>query len=102
MGTNRRYADSVDAQTNQRVIEILMRDYKPHSLTKDELELHVEPLTKTPVPRPVRAWVRYGDMAVKVDGEAVAWTPRAVAVSWETPDGRPQRAWLWSSAVEGR
>lgn len=87
---------------NNRILEVLMRDHKPVCLTDDELELHVEPLTRTPVPRPVRAWVRYGDVAVKVDGEAVAWTSRAVAVRWTTPGGEQHRTWLWSSAVEGR
>lgn len=102
MGTNKRYASSVDQQVNERVLQQLMRDHQPHSLTNEELELATEPLTRTPVPRLVRAWVRYGNVAVKIDGEAVAWTSRAVAVKWSTPDGREQKAWLWSSAVEGR
>ena len=102
MGTNRRYAAEVDRRMDNRILEVLMRDHQPLSLVKNELELDVGPLTRTPVPRPVRAWVRYGETAIKVDGKAVAWAPRAVAVRWTTPGGQQRRAWLWSSSVEGR
>lgn len=67
LGTSKRYAQAVDAQMNAGVLDQLMRDHEPLSLTNDELELGTEPLTKTPVPRLVQAWVRYGDVAVKVD-----------------------------------
>lgn len=58
LGTNKRYADSIDRRMNGRIAERETEGYEPFSLTPEELELGIEPLTKTPVPRPVRAWVR--------------------------------------------
>ena len=100
VGTSKRYAESIDRKMDQRILERHMAEHEPLSLTDDELELKTEPLTRAPVPRPVRAWVRYGTLAVKVDAEVVAWTERAVAIRWKRPDGHPQRAWVWASAVE--
>lgn len=85
----------------EHVNEVVMRDKSPLSLTNVELELDTFPLTRTPKPLAVKVWVRYGDVAIKVDARAVAWTSRAVAVEWDTASG-PHRAWVWASAVEGR
>ena len=98
MGTNRRYADAVDRRMDAAII---MRSGSPQSLTDAELELHSEPLTRTPNAIACRAWVRYPDGPVKVDGRAVAWTPRAVAVEWDAPGPTTHRAWVWASAVTG-
>ena len=100
MGSNRRYPDAADRHRRERERDTAMASIAPLSLTDAELDLKVQPLTKTPIPQPVRAWVRYGDTALQVDGRVVAWTPRAVAVEWKTPAGDIHRAWLWSSAVE--
>jgi hypothetical protein len=78
-----------------------MRDKSPLSLTDVELELDTFPLTRTPKPLAVKVWVHYGEVAIKVEARAVAWTSRAVAVEWDTPGGQ-HRAWVWASAVEGR
>lgn len=101
MGTSKRYAAHYDRRMNDKILEGVMASRVPTSLTKEELELDEQPLTRTPSPQPVTAWVRYGETAVKVDGLLVAWTPRAVAVRWETPGGE-HRAWLWSSATRPR
>lgn len=87
---------------NARIAEREVAGIEPLTLTPEELELDVEPLTKTPVPRPVRAWVRFGPHAMKVDAEAVAWTGRAVAIKWTMPSGIEHQAWVWASAVEPR
>ena len=86
---------------DQRIVDAVTRSGAPDSLSDRELELATEPLTRSPVPRPVRAWVRYGDEAIAVDAEAVAWTEYAVAIRWSTADGE-HRAWVWASAVRGR
>jgi len=99
VGTSKRYAAHYDRMMNDRILENAMRGHEPTSLTPPELELDVLPLTRTPQPEVVRAWVRYGATAVKIEGRAVAWTPRAVAVEWDAPGG-VHRAWLWASAVE--
>ena len=82
MGTNLRYAESVDRRIKQNII---MRSGAPLSLTDTELELGVQPLTRTPHPVACRAWVRYPEGPVKVDARAVAWTPRAVALDSDAP-----------------
>jgi hypothetical protein len=73
---------------------------EPESLSPSELQLGKLPLTRTPVPEPVKAWVRYGTVPLEVEAEAVAWTPRAVAIRWTTPKGENHGAWVWASAVE--
>ncbi len=99
MTTNRRYAESTDRRMDQRILDTLMRDHAPESLTDLELELATEPLTRAPHARPVKVWVRYGPTPVLVDAEAVAWTDHAIAVRWTTPAGGEHRAWVWASAV---
>lgn len=101
MGSNRRYSEQLDRKMDQRIAESIMRDQEPASLSDTELALDVEDLTKATKPRPVRAWVRYGDVPLEVDGWAVAWTRRAVAVRWESPSGE-HRAWVWDGAVQPR
>lgn len=102
MGSNRRYPDLGNKLAREREEAQAMREREPTSLTPAELDLGREPLTKTPLRRPVHAWVRYGERAVRVEGEVVAWTTRAVAVKWTTPDGAEHKAWLWNSAVNPR
>ncbi len=100
MGTSKRYADRVDRRMGERADEAATRGVEPTSLTNAELELDTLPLTKTPRPPVVRAWVRYGAVAIRVEARAVAWTPRAVALEWTTTGGEVQRAWVWASAVD--
>src|SRR5690348_11325515 len=99
MGSNRRYAEHYDKLAGQRILEVVARDTEPQTLKSEELDLAHEPLTRTPVPRPVRAWVRYGETPILVDAEMVAWTSRAAAVRWRVGEVE-HRAWVWGSAVE--
>jgi hypothetical protein len=84
---------------DRRVNDIVMRAQQPDTLTLADLDLEHEPVTKTPKPDPVRAWVRYGKTPILVDAIAVAWIQRAVAIKWDTPDGE-HHAWVWGSAVQ--
>lgn len=69
------------------------------SLTKRELDLEHQALTKLPVAlrEQVRAWVRYLE-PIEVDATIVAHTPRALAIVWAAPNGE-HRAWVWRGAV---
>jgi len=98
MGQTRGTAASVD----RGIDRMMMRDHAPQSLTPAELDLEHEPVTRPPRALPCTAWVRYGAEAIRVDGLATAWTARAVAVKWKTPDDVEHRAWLWASAVTVR
>lgn len=100
MGTNRRYADAVDARMNDRVLQSVARGAKLQTLTPLELRLDEKPLTIDPRPRRrVRAWVRFGDTPVQVDAVAARWTADAVGIVF-TIDDREHRCWVWSSAVD--
>lgn len=55
------------------------------------------------VPVPVRVWIQTGrGDAFEANGEALAWTPRAVHVRYIDPAGREGFAWMWASAVSRR
>ncbi len=99
MGTNKRYADHYDGLMDARILERTAATAGPlQSLTDAELELDTEPLTIAPQPHPVKAWVRFGSTAIRVDAEACRWTERAVGIRF-TAGGRELRTWVWSSAV---
>lgn len=99
MGTNKRYAHRVDAMMDARILERVARDGPLQTLSADELELDRHPVTITPLPEAVRAWVRFGDTPVRVHAEAVRWTPCAIGIRFRL-GGREMRTWVWASAVE--
>jgi hypothetical protein len=100
MGTNKRYADAIDKRSELRQLERAMREERPTTLTQYELELDDNPVTTTRQPVAVRVWVRYPAVVSKIEARAIAWTPRAVKVEWDTPTGQVHTAWVWASAVE--
>jgi hypothetical protein len=99
LGTNRRYAHVVDRQIGDRILERLAASGPLQTLTTTELQLDELPLTVDPRPKPVRAWVRFGDGSTQVDALALRWTPRAVGIQFEIA-GKTMRTWVWASAVE--
>lgn len=59
-----------------------------------------EAITRPDHPLRVRAWIVDGHgRDVEVDGEAVAWTRRAVHLHYFNETGREGFAWVWASAV---
>lgn len=99
MGTNKRYAAQLDARMDTRILERAAAAGPLQTLSDAELALDRHPLTVDPMPRPVKAWVRFGATPVQVDALAARWTPRAVGIRF-TVGGREMRAWVWASAVE--
>lgn len=99
IGTNKRYAHHYDRIAILRDYARAMAEGKPTSLTKWETDLEHEPVTIPPAGRPVHAWVRYGNLPVRVNGHAVKWTEHAIGVVWKTPGGEEHRAWVWAGAV---
>jgi hypothetical protein len=97
MGQSRRG----DPMLATRIVEVAARGEEPDTLSPAELQLDREQLTRTPIAKPVVAWVRYGKVPVEVDAEAVAWTPRAIAIRWKVGDV-VHKAWVWESAVRAR
>ena len=99
MGTNRRYGEGGIAD---RIDQMVTRGVEPDSLTDEQLDLDIEPLTTPRRARPVKAWVKYGAIHLQVGAEAVAWTARAVAIRWRAPNGEIHKAWVWAGAVTDR
>jgi hypothetical protein len=99
LGTNRRYPHVVDRQVSERILQRLAEDAPLQTLTNAELQLDELPMTVDPKPKPVRAWVRFGDNATQVAAIALRWTPRAVGIQFDVA-GKTMRAWVWASAVE--
>ena len=100
MGTNRRYADSIDRRVNERALEVIARGEKLQTLTPMELQLSEVPLTIDPRPRrKVKAWVRFGTVPVRVEAVAARWTPDVVGIVFTVGDVE-HRCWVWSGAVD--
>jgi hypothetical protein len=96
VGTNRRYGEAGIAQG---IDQVATRGVEPDTLTDAQLDLNNEPLTTPRRARPVSAWVKYGNVHLEVEAEAVAWTARAVAIRWRSPEGPIHRAWVWAGAT---
>lgn len=99
MGTSKRYAHAVDARTSERILERAAASGRLQTLGREELQLDVHPCTTDPRPKPVKAWVRFGDNAFQVAAEACMWTTKAVAVRFKVAE-REYRCWVWQGAVE--
>ena len=102
MGTNKRYAHHYDQVMDNKIAEGIMRTGEPDTLDAKQLALDRNPITRTPAPYPARAWVKYGDHAMEIDVEVVAWTDRAVAIRWPGPDAAEHHCWVWAGAVGQR
>ena len=73
----------------------------PIGLTVEELDFELFPARNGFPGIPVKAWIRFPNCAVRVEGEVYAWTVKAVEVTWK--DGPvTYRTWVWSSAVTRR
>ena len=100
VGTNRRYAHVIDRQMNERALQTIARNAPLQTLSTLELRLDEVPLTVDPKPhRKVKAWVRFGDVPVRVDAIAARWTADAVGITFTIGD-QEHRCWVWSGAVE--
>lgn len=68
------------------------------SLTDRELDLRVQPVTIYPRPKKVRAWVRFGATAIRVDAQLVRSTPNAAGIEFKIGD-QVCRCWVWGNAI---
>ncbi|MCM3696585.1 hypothetical protein [Microbacterium oleivorans] len=98
MGSNRRYAASIDARMDDRILHRVASGGRLQSLSSEELELDRRPVTTDPRPRRVRVWVRFGAEPVLVDADLCMWTDRAAAIRFRIGDDE-RRCWVWAGAV---
>lgn len=99
MGTSRRLADHYDMRSQHQAILTAARSGPLQSLTDRELALRELPVTIYPQPyRMVRAWVRFGPEAIRVDAKLARSTPTAAGIEFRAGD-TTFRCWVWGNAV---
>lgn len=92
MGSSKRLAPLYNMHAHHR--EILRA---AHHGPLQSLDQH--PLTIYPRPhRRVRAWVRFGPEAIRVNAVLLRSTPMASGIGFRAED-RTFRCWVWSNAV---
>jgi len=71
------------------------------SLTEREREVRDQPVTIYPwnAQRRVKAWVRFGPEAIRVDAKLVRSTPIAAGVEFKA-EGQMFQCWVWGNAVQ--
>ena len=99
MGTNKRYADSIDRRANAKYILELSRTAPLQSLTEKELQLDIYPLTTYPKPERCRVWVRFGPHPFRVEGRVLRSTQLAAGVEFKLEE-TTFKCWVWGPACE--
>lgn len=86
-------------QAQHRAIRDAAKAGALQSLTDRELALREHPVTIYPRPyRAVRAWVRFGPQAIRVDAKLARSTPSAAGIEFRAGE-QTYRCWVWGSAV---
>lgn len=98
MGSNKRLAPLYDKRLQHQSILAAAKRGPLQSLTPRDLDTHEQPMTIYPRPRRVRAWVRFGPEAVRVDAKLVRSTPLAAGIEFQA-ENQTFRCWVWGDAV---
>ena len=88
----------MDRDISKRIGQMAPRQ-DPVSLTPAELDLENHPVRVAEHVIPVRAWVRFPEVAHEAEAVAFEWTDKAVHISWVAEDGARRQAWVWASSV---
>lgn len=88
-----------DMQSQARAVLEAAKHGPLQSLSDRELDVREQPMTIYPRPKRVRAWVRFGAEAVRVDAKLVRSTPLAAGIEFRAED-QTFRCWVWGNAVE--
>jgi hypothetical protein len=98
MGTSKRLAALYDRYAEDGVILDAAKRGPLQSLTDRELDRGEQPMTHYPRPKKVRAWVRFGPEAVRVQALLIRSTPTAAGIEFRAGEER-FRCWVWGNAV---
>lgn len=100
MGAGERLMYSNDVRSARSSVTAASRRGPLQSLTDRELNLREQPVTIYPhaLQRRVKAWVRFGGEAIRVDAKLVRSTPLAVGIEFHGVE-ETFRAWVWGNAV---
>lgn len=83
---------------DQRIFQRIAEESPLQSLTVDERQESVLPVTRDPQPKSCRAWVRFGPHAMQVDAVVVVWNDVACGIRF-TIGEKELRCWVWANAV---
>ena len=88
-----------DKQSQERSILEAAKHGPLQSLTDREMDVREQPMTIYPRAKRVRAWVRFGPEAVRVDAKLVRSTPLAAGIEFRAGE-QTFRCWVWGNAVQ--
>ncbi|WP_426621977.1 hypothetical protein [Microbacterium sp. As-52] len=88
-----------DMQSQVRSIFEAAKRGPLQSLSEREMDVREQPMTIYPRPKRVRAWVRFGPEAVRVEAKLVRSTPLAAGIEFRA-EGQTFRCWVWGNAVQ--
>lgn len=83
---------------DERILKRIASESPLQTLTDEELQRDVLPITRDPKPKPCKAWVRFGPHAMRVDAVVVAWNDVACGIQFSIGD-QLARCWVWANAV---
>lgn len=89
-----------DMRSAESAIRSAARSGPLQSLTDRELALRDQPMTVYPhrLQRRVKAWVRFGPEAIRVDAKLVRSTPTAAGIEFRAGE-ETFRCWVWGNAI---
>ncbi len=101
MGAGERVKASNDVRAYRASVIAASKRGPLQSLTDRELALREHPVTIYPraLQRRVRAWVRFGPEAIRVDVTLMRSTPRTAGIEFRA-EGQTFRCWVWGDTVE--
>lgn len=88
-----------DMQSQARSILEAAKNGPLQSLTPRELDEREQPMTTYPRAKRVRAWVRFGPEAIRVEAKLMRSTPLAAGIEFRAED-QTFRCWVWGNAVQ--
>ena len=83
---------------DDRILQRLAADHALQSLTPQERQESLLPVTRDPQPKKCKAWVRFGPHATQVDAVVVVWNDLACGVRFMAGE-KEMRCWVWANAV---
>lgn len=83
---------------DDRVLHGVAAEHPLQSLTPAERQDGTLPVTRDPLPKPCKAWVRFGPHAMRVDAVVVVWNDVACGILFSVGD-REMRCWVWANAI---
>ena len=98
IGSNKRYGEHYDRLMDDRILQRLAADHPLQSLTPQERQETVLPVTRDPQPKKCKAWVRFGPHATQVEAVVVVWNDVACGVQFQVGQ-KELRCWVWANAV---